>query len=154
MSNKKELAEMIKSLRKEKLKEQESAASSIKKQWEKEKKPMIDIGGHAHDPSGPNKSHLEENEDLTETMGTATPLGHQHNPRASLAKKGLAGKRYKMRVKKQQFGNQARRPTIYEEIVKKVVDEKKKMKSGKTDTGKPSEVVELEPQKSELTTYN
>lgn len=143
--SKKELAEMIKSLRKEKLKEQDAA---IKKQWEKEKKPMIDIGGHAHDPSGPNKSHIEE------SLGTATPLGHQHNPRASLTKKGLAGKRYKMRVKKQQFGNQARRPTIYEEIVKKVVDEKKKMKSGKTDTGKPSEVVELEPQKSELTTYN
>lgn len=145
---KKNLAEMIKSLRKEKLKEQES----IKKQWEKEKKPMIDIGGHAHDPSGPNKSHLEEDEELEETIGTATPLGHQHNPKSSLTKKGLAGNRLKQRVRKQQFGNQARRPTIYEQVVKKVMDNKKK--SGKTDTGKPSEVVDLEPQKPELTTYN
>jgi hypothetical protein len=140
------LAEMIKSLRKAALKEQ---ATYAKQQWEKEKKPKIDIGGHAHDPSGPNKAHLEE-EDLDETMGTATPLGGRHNPREHIAKKGLAGKRLQRRVSLQRSGNQRRSPGIYEESK----DKKKEKMTGKTDTGKGSEVVDLQPQKPELTTYN
>ena len=37
-----------------------SEQNEVKKAWDKEKKPHIDIGDDTHDPSSPNKGHLEE----------------------------------------------------------------------------------------------
>lgn len=128
--------------------------SSIK-QWEKEKKPTIDIGGHAHDPSGPNKAHIEEEEQIDEITGTATSFGGRHKPRRSTAK-FLAGKRLQRRAALQRSGNQKRAPGIYEEVrdraFKKINEKKKEMSlGGKTATGKPSETINTEPDKPELT---
>ena len=133
------------------LSEQQTYAKS---QWEKEKKPSIDIGGHAHDSSGPNKSHIEEDEQLDEISGTATSFGGRHNPRRSTAKY-LAGKRLKTRASLQRSGNQRRRPGIYEEIKEKItkkLSEKNSEKAlGKTATGKPGETINTEPTNQELT---
>jgi hypothetical protein len=42
--------------------------NDLKKAWEKETKPKIDIGGQKHDPSSPNKGHIEE-EQIDELHG-------------------------------------------------------------------------------------
>lgn len=42
--------------------------NELKKAWEKEQKPKIDIGGQKHDPSSPNKGHIEE-EQIDELHG-------------------------------------------------------------------------------------
>lgn len=124
------------------------------KQWEKEKKPSIDIGGHAHDPSGPNKAHIEEDEQLDEITGTATSFGGRHNPRRSTAKY-LAGKRLRTRASLQASGNQRRRPGVYEEVkekfMKKLSEKKSEKALGKTATGQPGETIDTEPTNQELT---
>ena len=124
------------------------------KQWEKEKKPSIDIGGHAHDPSGPNKAHIEEDEQLDEITGTATSFGGRHNPRRSTAKY-LAGKRLQKRASLQRSGNQRRQPGIYEEIkekfMKKLSEKKSEKALGKTATGQQGETIDTEPNNQELT---
>jgi hypothetical protein len=124
------------------------------KQWEKEKKPTIDIGGHPHDPSGPNKAHIEEDEQLDEISGTATSFGGRHNPRRSTAKY-LAGRRLKTRASLQASGNQRRRPGVYEEIkekfMKKLSEKKSEKALGKTATGQPGETIDTEPTNQELT---
>lgn len=131
------------------------------KQWEKEKKPKIDIGGHKHDPSGPNKAHLEEEdieEDLTRSVGHASPgLGAKHRPRKSVYKTTLGA--LEMR---RWGGNQARRPTTYnasrrlaearEKALKKVMEKKGEKPTGKTDTGQTPDSVNFQPEKNELTT--
>lgn len=123
-------------------------------QWEKEKKPSIDIGGHAHDPSGPNKAHIEEDEQLDEITGTATSFGGRHNPRRSTAKY-LAGKRLKTRASLQASGNQRRKPGIYEEIkekfLKKLSEKQSEKALGKTATGQQGETIDTEPTNQELT---
>ena len=45
-----------------------SEQNEVKKAWDKEKKPHVDIGGSAHDPSSPNKSHVKE-EEINELHG-------------------------------------------------------------------------------------
>jgi hypothetical protein len=123
-------------------------------QWEKEKKPSIDIGGHAHDPSGPNKAHIEEDEQLDEIIGTATSFGGRHNPRRSTAKY-LAGKRLRTRASLQASGNQRRRPGVYEEIkekfMKKLSEKQSEKALGKTATGQQGETIDVEPKNQELT---
>jgi hypothetical protein len=123
-------------------------------QWEKEKKPSIDIGGHAHDPSGPNKAHIEEDEQLDEITGTATSFGGRHNPRRSAAKY-LAGKRLKTRASLQASGNQRRKPGVYEEVkekfLKKLSEKQSEKALGKTATGQQGETIDIEPTNQELT---
>lgn len=124
------------------------------KQWEKEKKPSIDIGGHPHDPSGPNKAHIEEDEQLDEISGTATSFGGRHNPRRSTAKY-LAGKRLQRRSSLQRSGNQKRSPGVYEEVkekfMKKLSEKKSEKVLGKTATGQQGETIDTEPTNQELT---
>lgn len=134
------------------------------KQWEKEKKPKIDIGGHKHDPSGPNKAHVEEEneleEDLTRSVGHASPgLGARHRPKKSVYKTTLGA--LEMR---RWGGNQSRRPTTYnssrrlsearERALKKVMEKKGDKPTGKTDTGQTPDSVDFQPQKQELTTHH
>lgn len=124
------------------------------KQWEKEKKPSIDIGGHPHDPSGTNKAHIEEDEQLDEISGTATSFGGRHNPRRSTAKY-LAGKRLQRRSSLQRSGNQKRSPGVYEEVkekfMKKLSEKKSEKGLGKTATGQQGETIDTEPTNQELT---
>ena len=131
-------------------------------QWEKEKKPKIDIGGQKHDPSSPNKAHIEEEddleEDLTRSVGHASPgLGARHAPRKSVYKTTLGA--LEMR---RWGGNQARRPSTYnasrklaearEKALKKVMEKKGEKPTGRTDTGQTPDSVNFQPEKNELTT--
>lgn len=127
-------------------------------QWEKEKKPTIDIGGHAHDPSGPNKSHIEE-EELNE-IPVNVPIGKTRSKKTSFAFNSLGGSRLRTRVAAQSRGNQRRNryesfDYFAEEATKKVMKKlsEKDMKnvSGKTATGKQSDIIDTEPTKPELT---
>lgn len=45
-----------------------SEQNEVKKAWDKEKMPHIDVGGQPHDPSSPNKSHVKE-EQIDELHG-------------------------------------------------------------------------------------
>lgn len=120
-------------------------------------KLSIDIGGTKHDPSSPNKAHIEEDEQLDEIMGTATGFGGKHKPRQTLAKKGLAGKGLQRRSSLQRSGNQKRSPTIYEEAtkkaLKKVMEKKSEMALGKTATGKPGETIDTKPEQLPVSGY-
>lgn len=120
-------------------------------------KLSIDIGGTKHDPSSPNKAHIEEDEQLDEIMGTATSFGGRHNPRQTLAKKGLAGKGLRKRSSLQRAGNQRRSPGIYEEAtkkaLKKVMEKKSEMALGKTATGKPGETIDTKPEQLPVSGY-
>jgi hypothetical protein len=126
------------------------------KQWEKEKKPTIDIGGHAHDPSGHNKSHIEE-DNVEEALGTQ--LGMRHSPKKNISKRSLGALE-----KRNWGGNQRRRPSSYSEdfsyfaeeatkkVMKKLSEKKNSEKSlGKTATGQPGDTIDIEPDKTELT---
>lgn len=105
------------------------------------------------------KKHVkEEIEQIDETLGTATGLGGRHNPRKSFPKNSLAGGRYKRRASLQRSGNQKRSPGIYEEshakAMKKITEKKNEKVAGRTDTGKPSDPVNTEPNKPEMTGYH
>lgn len=94
-----------------------------------------------------NLSHnIEEDEQIDEIRGTATPFGGKHNPNTSMSKTTLGGKGLKRRMGLQRSGNQKRR--VYEEATKialKKVTEKKKLALGKTATGQTSEPIDMKP---------
>lgn len=120
-------------------------------------KLSINIGKSKHDPTSPNASHIEEDEQLDEIMGTATGFGGRHNPRKSMAKTTLGGKDLQTRAALQRSGNQRRSPTIYEEAtkkaLKKVMEKKSEMALGKTATGKPGETIDTKPEQLPVSGY-
>lgn len=136
---------------------EETVRSFLSEQKAIPQKLSIDIGGTKHDPSSPNKGHIEEDEQLDEIVGTATGFGGRHNPRQTLAKKGLAGKRLQRRASLQRSGNQRRSPAIYEEmnkkVLKKVMEKKSEMALGKTATGKPGETIDTKPEQLPVSGY-
>jgi len=143
MSNKVSLEQTVRGL----LSEQKAVPEKLK----------IDIGGSKHDPTSPNKSHIEEDEQIDEVMGTATAFGGKHNPRKSMAKNSLAGKKLMQRTSLQRSGNQKRSPGIYEEmnkkVLKKVMEKKSEIALGKTATGKSSETIDTKPQQLPVSGY-
>lgn len=126
--------------------------------FREKEKLAINIGSSKHDPTSPNVSHIEEDEQLDEIRGTATSFGGRHNPRKSFAKNSLAGGRYKRRAALQASGNQKRRPGIYEEArmkaMKKIAEKKNEMATGKTDTGKRSDFINVDPDTPGMTGYH
>jgi hypothetical protein len=131
-----------------------------KAQWEKEKKPSIDIGGHPHDPSGPNKSHIEE-EQLDE-IPVNVPIGknRRKTKKTSFAFNSLGGKALSSRASAQRQGNQSKNryenfsyfaEEATKKVMKKLSEKDSKKDLGKTDTGKPSDIIDTEPTKTELT---
>lgn len=149
------LEETVRSL----LTEQETYA---KAQWEKEKKPSIDIGGHAHDSSGPNKSHIEEEEELNE-IPVNVPIGRNRRraKKTSFAYTSLGGRSQMGRSGAQRQGNQ-KGANRYEEfsyyaeeatkkVMKKLSEKNSDKALGKTATGQPGETIDTEPTKPDLT---
>ena len=129
-------------------------------QWKKELKPTIDIGGHAHDPSGPNKSHIEE-EELSE-IPVNVPIGknRRNAKKSSFAFNSLGGKKLTSRASAQRQGNQNKNryenfdhlaEEATKKVMKKLAEKDSKKVLGKTDTGKPADIIDTEPTKSELT---
>jgi hypothetical protein len=129
--------------------------SDAKKQWDKQLKPSIDIGGHKHDPSGPNKSHIEE-DNVDESI--ASQFGKRQNRKKHPYKETLGALE-----KRRWGGNQSRTPSSYTEdydhlaeeatkkVMKKISEKKSERMLGKTATGKPGNTIDTEPVKPELT---
>lgn len=112
-------------------------------QWEKEKKPTINLGGQAHDPSGPNMSHIEE--DIP-----GSQFGSRHRPQKHPIRQTLGALE-----KRKWGGNQARSTASYtanEEVIKDKFSKKvAEKRAGKTTTGQPAEVFNPEPELRSLT---
>lgn len=129
------------------------------KQYREKEKLAINIGSAKHDPTSPNVSHIEEDEQLDEVIGTGVPIGGgSYSPRRSFPKNSLAGKRYAERNERQRSGKQKRRPGMYEEArmkaMKKVAEKKNEMATGKTDTGKRSDFINVDPDTPGMTGYH
>lgn len=131
-----------------------------KAQWEKEKKLTIDIGGHPHDPSGPNKAHIEE-EELNE-VPINVPIGKNRRSakKTSFAFNSLGGNKLTTRASAQRQGNQNKNryesfdyfaEEATKKVMKKLAEKDSKKDLGKTATGKPGDIIDTEPTKSELT---
>jgi hypothetical protein len=143
------LEETVRSL----LTEQQTYA---KFQWEKEKKPKIDIAG-THDPSSPNKGHLEEDEVNETSIGA----NRRNNKKTSFAYTTLGGGALSGRVGAQRQGNQ-KGANRYEEfsfyaeeatkkVIKKISEKNNEVVLGKTATGQQGDPINLEPTKTDLT---
>lgn len=119
-------------------------------------KLSINMGKSKHDPTSRNASHIEEDEQLDEIMGTATGFGGKHNPRKSMSKTTLGGKDLQTRAALQRAGNQ-KRTGVYEEAtkkaLKKVMEKKSEMALGKTATGQPGETIDTKPQQLPVSGY-
>jgi len=139
-----QLAERVKSLRAQKLKEQ-----GVSKKYVKQLKNLPDIGGGKHDPTSPNKAHIEEGREVSGQQGAA---GSRHNPRKRSIQTSLGNLK-----QRRTSGNQTRTPATYAEeateIVKdKIKNKKGEMTRGKTSTGQPTDTLDFTPTKVELTT--
>ena len=136
----KQLAERVKSLRNKKIKEQKGVGVD----------PLaIDIGSEKHDPTSPNQSHVKEGREVS---GQQSAGGPRHNPRKRSHLTSL-GKLEDRRTS----GNQKRTPGTYAEEATEIVKEKIKNKKGEIDrgqtaTGQPTDKLDFEPSKPELTT--
>jgi hypothetical protein len=142
--NIKQLAERVKSFRSRKLKEQGTPES-----YKKQLGNLPDIGSVKHDPTSPNKAHIEEGREVSGQLGS---FGGRHNPRKRLPMTSLGN--VKERSAAQRTGNQRRTKSTYAEeatqvAIKKVKDKKSR---GQTSTGQNSETVDFTPNKPELTT--
>jgi len=124
----------------------------------KQERLKIDIGGEKHDPTSPNKSHIEEN------VPISTPIGSNRRgkKKTSFAYTSLGGAALKSRANAHRQGNQ-KGQNRYESFelqevrkvaLKKVNEKKNEVAIGSTDTGKAGETINTEPQKSELTGYH
>lgn len=120
----------------------------------------IDIGGEKHDPTSPNKSHIEE-EELDEVIGTATAIGanRRRKKRTSFAYTSLGGSAYAARASGHRQGNQkgAGRYTMEEatrKVIKKMNEKKSEVPLGSTSTKKRGETIDVEPNQPELTGYH
>jgi hypothetical protein len=148
------------------LKEQTITPEKLRKQ----ERLKIDIGGEPHDPTSPNKSHIEE-EQLDEVPVTV-PIGKNRRAakRTSFAYTSLGGQDQKARASAQRQGNQ-KMSNRYEEVdnkskcamyaeeatkkvMKKLKEKKGEQPAGKTATGQPGDIVDTEPSKPELTGYH
>jgi glycosidase len=113
-----------------------------KSQWKKEEKPSVDIGGQPHDPSGPNKSHIEEE-------GANIPssqFGSRDNRNGHPFYRTLGATE-----NRNWGGNQRRTPSTYNEELKAKFNKKvAEKRAGKTDTGQPAEVFNPEPELKSL----
>ena len=143
------LEETVRSL----LSEQQTYAKS---QWEKEKKPKIDIAG-AHDPSSPNKGHLEE-DDTNETSIGANRRNDKRTsfPSTSLGGSGLSGRSHAERQGNQKGANRYEEFSFYAEeatkkVIKKISEKNNEKALGKTATGQPGDTIDTEPTKPDLT---
>lgn len=138
--------------------------------FRKQEKLKIDIGGEPHDPTSPNKSHIEE-EQLDE-VPVNVPIGHNRrkSKRTSFAYTSLGGQDQKARASAQRQGNQ-KMSNRYEEIdykgkcsmyaeeatkkvMKKLKEKKGEQPAGRTATGQPGDFVDTAPDKAELTGYH
>ena len=141
--NIKQLAERVKSLRVKKIKEQKGAGVD----------PLaINIGSEKHEPTSPNQSHVKEGREVSGQLGG---FGGHHRPRKSLERNSLGN--VKERSAAQRSGNQRRSPSTYAEEATEIVKEKIKNKKGEIDrgqtaTGQPTDKLDFEPSKPELTT--
>ena len=145
--NIKQLAERVKSLRNRKLKEQ-----GTPKSYKKQLSNLPDIGSEKHDPTSPNKSHIEEDREVSGQLGS---FGGRHNPRKRPDITSLGN--VKERSAAQRAGNQRRTKSTYAEeatqiAIKKVKDKKGKDDRGSTSTGQNAETIDFTPNKPELTT--
>jgi hypothetical protein len=148
------------------LKEQTVTPEKLRKQ----ERLKIDIGGEPHDPTSPNKSHIEE-EQLDE-VPVSVPIGHNRRraKKTSFAYTSLGGKDQKSRASAQRQGNQ-KMANRYEEVdnkskcsmyaeeatkkvMKKLKEKKGEQPAGKTSTGQPGDIVDTAPTKPELTGYH
>jgi hypothetical protein len=148
------------------LKEQTITPEKLRKQ----ERLKIDIGGEPHDPTSPNKSHIEE-EQLDE-VPVNVPIGHNRRraKKTSFSYTSLGGDKQKVRASAQRQGNQ-KMANRYEEIdykskcamyaeeatkkvMKKLKEKKGEQPAGKTATGQPGDIVDTAPEKQELTGYH
>lgn len=132
-----------------------------KAQWEKQKKPMIDIGGSAHDPSSPNKSHLEEDEINEIPINVGIGANRRSSKKTSFAYTSLGGRKLSGRAGAQRQGNQ-KGANRYEEfslcaeeatkkVMKKMTEKNNEKALGKTATGQQGDTIDTEPTKPDLT---
>jgi hypothetical protein len=144
------LEETVRSL----LTEQQTYAKS---QWEKEKKPKIDIAG-THDPSSPNKGHLEEEDEVNETSIGENRRGKKKTsfPSTSLGGSGLSGRSHAERQGNQKGANRYEEFSFYAEeatkkVIKKISEKNNEKALGKTATGQQGDSIDIEPTKPDLT---
>jgi hypothetical protein len=138
--NNKQLAEMIKALRKKKMEEQGSIKQQSKAYLEKEKfKPV-----HSPDPYNPkgetpNAYAHRMQEAMSATIHSGT--GGRHNPRHTIGNisKLPTGRTY------EKTGNQSRRPKTYGNKFRPVAEEETE-KLGATDTKKKTQSVTITPE--------
>lgn len=139
--NKKQLAEMIKALRKKKMEEQGNPKEQSKSYLEKQKfKPV-----HSPDPyhsSGetPNAYAHRMQEAISRTVHSGT--GGRHNPRKTI---GNISKLPSDRIVYQGKGNQKRKPGTYGNTFRPVAEEETE-KLGATDTKKKTQSVTMTPE--------
>ncbi len=149
----KKLAKRVKSLRVQKLKEQ-----GTPEEYKKRLKNLPDIGVQKHDPTSPNKAHIEEGREVSGQLGS---FGGRHSPRKRSHMTSLGN--VKERSAAQRTGNQRRTPGTYAEEATEIVKDKvKKNKKGEmvrgqtsrgpTSTGQQADILDFTPTKVELTT--
>lgn len=126
--DKKQLAEMIKHLRNEKLKEQKEIKAQSKEYLKKQKFNPVHAG-----PEGDTPNRYAHG--MEEAIEMASQFGHKHRPRKNIFKgRLLPNKRGWQKV-----GNQSRRPKTY-------TTEEETEKLGSTDTKRKTQSVTITPE--------
>lgn len=134
---KKQLAEMIKHLRNEKLKEQEEISKAQSKEYLKKQKFNPVHSGPAGDTPNRYAHNIEETLSTTVSSGT----GSRHHPRQTVGNisKLFTGRKYEA------SGNQMRRPHVYGNRFRPVSEEDTE-KLGSTDTKRKTQSVTITPE--------
>lgn len=135
--NNKQLAEMIKHLRNERLKEQKEIKAQSKEYLKKQKFNPVHSG-----PEGdsPNRYAHGMEESMSRTVHSGT--GARHNPRITV---GNISKLPTDRKAYQGKGNQSRRPGTYGNTFRPVSEEETE-KLGSTDTKRKTQSVTITPE--------
>lgn len=132
---------------------EETVRNLLTEQIAKPQKLSIDIGGTKHDPSSPNKAHIEE-----DMPSTTLPIGTNRRRKKITAFSSTSLGKLENRGAAQRQGNQklAGRYTseeVTKKALKKVMEKKSEMALGKTATGQQGAVIDTKPQQLPVSGY-